>query len=188
MLHVNSDGGFWEKPSFRLAEVANERTNSGHAQREREALSWRIWRQSQSRTCHEIIIKTFLIVFRQIYTITYRLFKISTFNAFVKLTKAVTFLFVICQILSPMTNWRSASASPDWHVSCFTMLLPLSSYSFSTWVYMVYFCMLVSNTWGQWFYRDSNFWNIQAPWASSFRSLLWRPSIEKVMGQASIHM
>ena len=76
------------------------------------ALSWRIWRQSQSRTCHEIIIKTFLIVFRQIYTITYRLFKISTFNAFVKLTKAVTFLFVICQILSPMTNWRSASASP----------------------------------------------------------------------------
>ena len=57
-----------------------------------------------SRTCHEIIIKTFLIVFRQIYTITYRLFKISTFNAFVKLTKAVTFLFVICQILSPMTN------------------------------------------------------------------------------------
>ena len=114
MLHVNSDGGFWGKPSFRLAGVANERTNSGHAQREREALSWRIWRQSQSRTCHEIIIKTFLIVFRQIYTITYRLFKISTFNAFVKLTKAVTFLFVICQILSPMTNWRSVSASPGW--------------------------------------------------------------------------
>ena len=26
------------------------------------------------------------------------------------------------------------------------------------------------------------------PWASSFRSLLWRPSIEKVMGQASIHI
>ena len=63
--------------AFRLAGVANERTNSGHAQREREALSWRIWRQSQSRTCHEIIIKTFLIVLRQIYTITYRLFKIS---------------------------------------------------------------------------------------------------------------
>ena len=38
-VHVNSDGGFWEKHSFRLAGVANERTNSGHAQREREALS-----------------------------------------------------------------------------------------------------------------------------------------------------
>ena len=52
---------------------------------------------------------------------------------------------------------------------------------------MVYFCTLVSNTWGQWFYRASNFLNIQAPWASSFISLLWRPSIEKVMWQASIH-
>ena len=39
MPHVNSDGGFGGKPSFRLAGVANERTNSGHAQREREALS-----------------------------------------------------------------------------------------------------------------------------------------------------
>ena len=39
MLRINSDGGFWEKPSFRLAGVANERINSGHAQREREALS-----------------------------------------------------------------------------------------------------------------------------------------------------
>ena len=29
---------------------------------------------SQSRYCYEIIIKTFLIVFRQMYTITYRLF------------------------------------------------------------------------------------------------------------------
>ena len=134
MLHVNSDGGFWEKPSFRLAGVANERTNSGHAQREREALSWRIWRQSQSRTCHEIIIKTFLIVFCQIYTITYRLFKISTFNAFVKLTKAVTFLFVICQILSPMTNWRSASASPE--ISIFA---PHFAHKFS--VYLLFLCL-----------------------------------------------
>ena len=39
MLRINSDGGFWEKLSFRLAGVANERINSGHAQREREALS-----------------------------------------------------------------------------------------------------------------------------------------------------
>ena len=63
-------------------------------------------RQSQSRNCYEIIIiiKTFLIVFHQIYTITYRIFKICPFNAFVKLTKAVTFLFGTCQILSLMTN------------------------------------------------------------------------------------
>ena len=38
-LRVNSDGGFWEKPSFRLAGVANERIDSGHAKRKREALS-----------------------------------------------------------------------------------------------------------------------------------------------------
>ena len=45
-----------------------------------------------------------LIVFRKIYTITYRLFKISFFNVFVKLTKAVISLVVICQILSLMMN------------------------------------------------------------------------------------
>ena len=35
------------------------------------------------------------------------------------MTKAVTFLFVICEILSLMTNWRSASASPEINVFWF---------------------------------------------------------------------
>ena len=90
---------------------------------------WRIWRfrraaialsffnHSRVTNCYNLwdnYFKTFLIVFRRIYTVIHRLFKICLFNGFVKLTKAVTFLFVICQILSLMTNWRSASASPAW--------------------------------------------------------------------------
>ena len=47
---------------------------------------------------NEIIIKTFLIVFRQIYTITYRLFKRSMFNAFVKLTKCFRQIDESCYI------------------------------------------------------------------------------------------
>ena len=92
---------------YRMLSEGPKMYNSLRQQRHYTAKITAFWRQLVSRTFKKIEL-------------------ISRFNAFVKLTKAVTFLFGICEILSLMTNWRSASASPDciiWRELCVRQLM-----------------------------------------------------------------